>query len=104
MDQLIDTRVHIRERRVRSWRIMAGAFLVVTALAWFGGLAGPGRVDAQQPRRQREDPPSRSRMEFRQAEVVYTRMAEMIGNGRRRGGRPSRSCPSSRPTPASAGR
>jgi hypothetical protein len=85
MDQSIDTRVRVLERRLRSWRLMAGAILVLTGLAWFGGFSGADRVEAQQARRQRDDPPARPRIEFGQAEVVYARMAELIGDWERKG-------------------
>jgi hypothetical protein len=65
--------------------MITGALMLVTALAWFAGFGGPGRVDAQQAKRQREDSSSRTRVEFRQAEAVYNRMAELIGEWERKG-------------------
>jgi hypothetical protein len=78
MGQPVETPVTFWQRSVRSWRILAAAGLVGTTLAWCGGLAGSGRVEAQQARKKREEPPARPRMQFDQAQIVYTRMGELI--------------------------
>src|SRR5438067_2051067 len=85
MGQPVETRVQSLERRVRSWRMLAAAGLVVTTLAWCVGLAGSGRVEAQQPRKKRDDPPARPRTQFEQAQIVYTRMAELIAEWEEKG-------------------
>ena len=78
MSQIVETRVQLLERRVRSWRMLALASLVVATLVGFGGLAGPGRVEAQQSRKKRDEATARPRMQFEQAQIAYTRMAELI--------------------------
>ena len=79
MSQTVETRVQLLERTVRSWRMLAAAGLVAATLVGFGGLAGPGRVEAQQPRKKRDEAMARPRMQFEQAQIVYTRVAELIG-------------------------
>jgi hypothetical protein len=64
---------------------MAAAAVLATVVAWAGGFPGPRPVEAQQPRGRRAEPSSRPRMEFRQAEIVYTRMAELIGEWESKG-------------------
>ena len=76
MSQSIDTTVQQLERRVRFWRRIAAAFVVMTTVAWVGGVPGPRPVEAQQPRANRANPSSRPRMEYHQAEAVYTRTAD----------------------------
>jgi len=85
MSQSIDTTVQRLQRRVRFWRRIAGALVVLTAVAWVGVVRGPRLVEAQQPRVNRADPSARPRMEFRQAEAVYTRIAEVIGEWEAKG-------------------
>jgi hypothetical protein len=79
MSQSIDTTVQQLKRRVRLWRRIAAAFVVLTAVAWVGVVPGPRPVEAQQPRSNRANPSSRPHMEYHQAEAVYTRTAEVIG-------------------------
>jgi hypothetical protein len=54
-------------------------------LAWWGGLGGPSPVEAQQARKKRDDSPARPRMQFEQAQIVYTRMAELIAEWENKG-------------------
>jgi hypothetical protein len=84
MSQPVETRAQQGERRVRSWRLLAAIGLVGTALAGWGGL-GPGRVEAQQARKKRDDPAAGPRMQFEQAQIVYTRMAELIAEWENKG-------------------
>jgi hypothetical protein len=85
MNQSIETSPQRPERKVRLWRAAATAAVVATTLAWLGGGLGPGRIEAQSARAGRAEPASRTRFEFRQAEVVYTRLAELIGEWESKG-------------------
>jgi hypothetical protein len=85
MSELIDTAVHRLNRRLQFWRLVAATSAVLTVVSWVGGLAGPRAVEAQQSRASRADPSSRTHMEYRQAEAVYTRTAEVIGEWESKG-------------------
>jgi hypothetical protein len=79
MSELIDTTVHRLNRRLEFWRLVAATSVVLAVVSSVGGLVGPRVVEAQQFRGGRADPSSRTRMEYRQVEAVYTRTAELIG-------------------------
>jgi hypothetical protein len=65
--------------------MIAGTLVILTALALTGGLGGMVQVGAQQARRKREERSTPPRVEYRQAEVVYTRIADLIGEWEEKG-------------------
>ncbi len=65
------------EKELRFWRGLAAGIVALGLLGWLGGSKV---LEAQSSRGSKEDRTARVRMEFRQTEAVYNRIADVIGD------------------------
>jgi hypothetical protein len=85
MSQPADRTWRRLEREVRLWRWLAAVVVTSGLVAWSGGVPGPKPAQAQQPRARREDRGAVTRMEYRQSQATYTRIAEVVGEWESKG-------------------
>ncbi len=84
MSHAVDTTTSRSRWELRFWRGLA-ALLFLVALASVGARSGLPNLQAQQTRRPAEERAGRSRLDFRQVEVNYTRTAETIAEWESKG-------------------
>jgi hypothetical protein len=85
MDQSTDRTLRRLAREVRFWRCLGAIVAIAGGVAWSGGLSPSRMVQAEQARARREERGERARVEYRQAQAVYTRTAQVINEWESKG-------------------